>query len=194
MSGDGEPALAAASAAADPTSRHGGPGGPARRRESSQEAEALRAPRPTFTSVLRMVDQENAESEQGMSMDEIRERLARLRQEREEEDGKSDALFSATSRLPAVREARAAASRESSRRASRASSREYRIADAEDPEVDTTEDHAWYDAYADHLATQENLGNDQELPKRFPKASHHPPAFSTISMHFGTKGIKGVCF
>ena len=41
MSGDGEPALAAASAAAEPTSRHGGPGGPARRRESSQEAEAL---------------------------------------------------------------------------------------------------------------------------------------------------------
>ena len=37
-----------------------------------------------------MVDQENAESEQGMTMDEIRERLARLRKDREEEDEKSE--------------------------------------------------------------------------------------------------------
>ena len=37
----------------------------------------------------------------------------------------------------------------------------HRIHDEEDPQEDTNEDHAWYDAYAD------NLGNDQELPKRF---------------------------
>ena len=80
MASDGVRALSAAEAERS-TSRRREPGGSSRARDSSREGADLRALRPTFTSSLREVDEENNEAERGLTMEQIRIRLEELRQD-----------------------------------------------------------------------------------------------------------------